>query len=142
MGDTRLMCGIWDSGAGEHTMIITLFPVAQSPEIARVFVKHQLLSLGLPELIDNGCLVVSELVANVYEHVPTVQKFYLYLHENAGRPLLEVWDPSPRFPTLIAASAGESGRGLYIVNSLSAQWSYYALPPSRGGGKVVWARLR
>jgi anti-sigma regulatory factor (Ser/Thr protein kinase) len=126
----------------ERTMIITLFPVAQSPEIARVFVKHQLLALGLPELVENGCLIVSELVTNVYEHVPTAQKFYLYLRENAGRPILEVWDPSPEVPTLISGSDGESGRGLHIVNSLSAQWSYYVLPPSGGGGKVVWARLR
>jgi anti-sigma regulatory factor (Ser/Thr protein kinase) len=103
------MCGL---GAGEGTMIITLFPIAQSPEIARVFVKHRLLSLGLPGLVDNGCLVVSELVTNVYEHVPNAQRFYLYLHGNAGRPLLEVWDPSPRAPTLIAAADGESGRYL------------------------------
>jgi anti-sigma regulatory factor (Ser/Thr protein kinase) len=133
---------ICEPRAAERTMVITLFPVAQSPEIARVFVKHQLLSLGLPELVENGCLIVSELVTNVYEHVPTAHRFYLYLRGNAGRPILEVWDPSPEAPTLITASDGEFGRGLHIVNSLAAQWSYYVLPPSGGGGKIVWALPR
>jgi hypothetical protein len=49
-----------------NAMYVTLFPVKQAAEIARTFVRHWLLSLGMPEeVIDNGCVIASELVTNV-----------------------------------------------------------------------------
>jgi hypothetical protein len=117
----------------------TLLPVTQSPEIARAFVRKRLVALGYPELVDNGCLITSELVTNVIKHVPTAREFYLRLRKG---PLVEVWDPSVEVPRLIETPDGESGRGLHIIGSLSVRWSYDLLPPDRGGGKIVWALLR
>lgn len=119
---------------------MTLLPVVQSPEIARVFVRHWLVLLGYPELVDNGCLITSELVTNVIRHVPMAREFYLCIRGNG--PLITVWDPSVEAPRLVEAPDGESGRGLHIVGSLSARWSYDLLPPEQGGGKIVWALLR
>jgi hypothetical protein len=52
-----------------------------------------------------------------------------------------VWDAVAAVPVpREAGEADESGRGLAIVASLSAQWGYYH-PPGRLGGKVTWALI-
>jgi hypothetical protein len=55
--------------------------------------------------------------------------------------ILEVWDPSAALPSLSLAVAPDSecGRGMLIVETLSAQWSTYC---AAEGGKWVWAELR
>jgi hypothetical protein len=61
------------------------------------------------------------------------------------RLLIEVWDsnvqpPVPRvlengFPQVDA----ESGRGLFLVETLSERWGWY--PTRNPGGKVTWCEL-
>lgn len=54
--------------------------------------------------------------------------------------MVAVWDAVRKPPEPGAADAGaESGRGLAIVDTLSArQWESY-LPAEPAGGKVTWA---
>ena len=50
--------------------------------------------------------------------------------------LIEVFDTDANPPVFTdAAEDAENGRGLFIVDALSKQWSYF-FPP--GGGKVVY----
>ena len=99
---------------------------------------------GLPELADDCCLVVSELVGNAVQHaVPVgglaVCRLVLKLYTDAVS--VEVWDPSPdtglrpRKEDVLS----ESGRGLAIVAALcGAPPAVFAMP---GEGKTVVAVL-
>jgi hypothetical protein len=127
--------------ASEKKMHITLMPVAQSPEIARTFVRHGLLNRNMPLLVEDACVIASELVTNCLVHVPKAERYELTLGSNGGRPLIEVWDPSPKPPVMVNLPDGEFGRGLHIVNALATMWNFYTLPTDRKGGKVVWAML-
>lgn len=64
----------------------------------------------------------------------------LWLSAGKKRALIQVWDadhhlPEPQNADLIA----ESGRGLLLVESLSAQWGAYV--PDGSSGKAVWALI-
>jgi anti-sigma regulatory factor (Ser/Thr protein kinase) len=113
--------------------------------IARVFVRHQLISLRYADLIENACQIVSELVTNAVDATasddPRAQgRIRLYLGPDQGRPLLEVWDSSPDLPVLREPDfVSESGRGLCLVKSLAVEFGWYETKDK--GGKTVWARL-
>jgi len=102
-------------------------------------------------LADTVELLISEIVTNAVrasaEHarqsqdprqairVPTVR---LWLTSNGHRVLIQVWDPDDRAPAPETAGlAAESGRGLLLVDTLSAQWGCFA--PDDQDGKIVWA---
>jgi hypothetical protein len=54
--------------------------------------------------------------------------------------LIEVYDTDDNPPVLPGPDDdAESGRGLFLVNALSKEWSYF-FPP--GGGKVVYCILQ
>jgi anti-sigma regulatory factor (Ser/Thr protein kinase) len=131
---------------GKTRLEITLVPVPQAAEIARVFVRHQLICLGCVKLIDDACQIVSEMVSNAVAATATGDRktqgsIRLYLGPNHGRPLLEVWDSSPEMPVMKKPDfLAESGRGLHIVQSLAAKFGW--LKDEERGGKIVWAILR
>ncbi|MGW1863992.1 ATP-binding protein [Streptomyces sp. cg40] len=93
--------------------------------------------------IDATALAVSELVTNAVKHAappdddPSPTPATLTLRHRQTHLIVEVADPDTRPPVGNAASAAsdESGRGLFIVDTISKEWGYY-LPPT--GGKVVW----
>ena len=97
---------------------------------------------GLPELADDCCLVVSELIGNVVRHVvpsrdPAVCRMVLKLFSEAV--WVEVWDPSPDVDVRPreAELLSESGRGLAIVTALCGTPPLvFAVP---GAGKTVVA---
>jgi two-component sensor histidine kinase len=123
-------------------MRITLLPVAQSPHIARTFVRHALLDLRMPDLVEDASVIASELVANAVKHVPQAEKYELTFGHTDSGALIQVWDPSPKPPVIVNLPDAEFGRGLHIVNALASMWSHYILPPgSQEGGKIVWALL-
>jgi anti-sigma regulatory factor (Ser/Thr protein kinase) len=124
---------------------ITLVPVPQSVSIARVFVRHQLISLRYADLIDNAGQIVSELVTNAVAATASGDpdadgRIKLYLGLDHGRPLLEVWDSSPLMPVVREPDFGsERGRGLHLVMSLAARFGFHET--EKEGGKIVWALL-
>lgn len=62
----------------------------------------------------------------------------LWLLSDRVRILILVRDASPQSPERVNASEeAEYGRGLHLVEVLSAQWSWYV--PAEIGGKVVSA---
>ena len=55
--------------------------------------------------------------------------------------LVQVWDANPRQPQPADPGAeAEHGRGLLLVEALSAGWGSFTVPG--WPGKVVWARCR
>jgi hypothetical protein len=107
----------------------------------------------LDALSETAELIVSELVTNAVHAsagltgsrragrwVPGTPPVQFWLASDRQRVLIQVGDasdrcPAPRHP----GPDAESGRGLLLVESLSADWGSY--PPERSSGKVVWAIL-
>ena len=117
---------------------LKLYPDPQSPGIARTFVRHHLLSLHRPDLVEDGCLIVSELVTNAIRETPN-REVQVYLSVGDGAPLLEVQDSSSVPPLLRPEDPfAESGRGLRIVTTLAAECGYRIL----ANGKIIWASLK
>ncbi|MFJ9588016.1 ATP-binding protein [Streptomyces acidicola] len=105
----------------------------------RRFAHHTLRSWGVGEVLDAALLVVSELVTNVIEHTDGPGWFELIL--TSGRLRIEVTDFSHCPPVVVVpGSVGEEavhGRGMTLVDALSAAWGVTAL----GRGKRVWSDL-
>ncbi|MFP3969447.1 ATP-binding protein [Actinomadura fulvescens] len=112
---------------------------------ARAAVGRALQDLGLPELIDDARLVVSELVTNAID-ASAAGRVIFSVYENDGRPLVEVWDSEiTRFPQpLRPPQTALGGRGLLVVEELAADWGYRLaqLAPSGPTLKCVWALLK
>jgi anti-sigma regulatory factor (Ser/Thr protein kinase) len=123
---------------------LRLPPEPASAGRARTLVADGCRAWALPDLVDAGQLVVSELVTNAVVHARTE---LLVTVARRGRGLnLAVRDGSPdRSPLLTAASAGaehtdEHGRGLWIVQQVASAWG--AVLTHDGAGKVIWASIR
>jgi hypothetical protein len=86
-------------------------------------------------------LVVSEFVTNAIRACPAAgahRQVRLRLASDRARVLIEVQDGSLQPPVPAdAAAEDESGRGLCLVEAMSAAWDWY--PHRATGGKVVWA---
>ena len=62
----------------------------------------------------------------------------MWLRGGSSVVALLAWDACAAAPVpRDAGSDEETGRGLAIINQLSAQWGYYH--PAEIGGKVTWA---
>ncbi len=110
---------------------------------ARRHTRDLLPRWDLAALTDTAELVVSELVTNAVKAVGATRPLTtveLRLVPTRASVFIEVWDPNPAPPTLKEPSwDAESGRGLPLVDALSARWNV-AYP--RRGGKVVWCEVR
>ncbi|MFG1704978.1 ATP-binding protein [Nonomuraea sp. M3C6] len=99
-----------------------------------------------PNVRADALQIVTELVANVIQHVPGGPRrdwVTVRLGFGLGFVRLEVIDPGtqtpePRFVPLQIGSMEESGRGLGIVARLSVRCGTHAI---EGGHRVVWADL-
>jgi anti-sigma regulatory factor (Ser/Thr protein kinase) len=111
---------------------------------ARGLVADACRAWALPQLLDAGQLVVSELVTNALQHART--ELLVTVARRGGGLYLAVRDRSPAWPPLVAStSAGaeridEHGRGLWIVQQVASAWG--AVPTHDGAGKVVWASVQ
>ncbi|MDH6127685.1 SpoIIE family protein phosphatase [Kitasatospora sp. GP82] len=125
----------------------TFEPVGRSAAAARGFVRDALLGWGLPEVVDDAVVLVSELVTNAVVHAGTAAEVACLREEDSVR--IEVTDRHPErglpsFANVPAASSdryadpdGEGGRGLLMCSALSTRWGVeYA-----AGQKTVWFRL-
>ncbi|WP_338895631.1 ATP-binding protein [Streptomyces sp. TG1A-60] len=111
--------------------------------LARLLAAHQLTEWGHPhgtQAHDTVVLVVAELAANAVLHgrVPG-RDFALSLShdESRGMVRIEVTDTHPAQPARLTPGPDEDGgRGLLLVDALSADWGVHDRP---GPGKTVWA---
>jgi len=109
-----------------------------APALARRTVVEACQAWGLPDLVDDAEVVVTELVANAVRHVGgdlhldiALGQRFLHLSLRDGSrvaPVRKLPDPD----------TGRGGRGLILIDALAASWgSTLTLE-----GKAVWARLR
>jgi len=116
-----------------HETVLVAEPV--SPGLARDFVGQHLDAHHLMHLVEDVCLVVSELATNAVAHAQT--PFIVTLSSANGLVLLAIQDDSAAVPVRSAVNLTEmGGRGLLIVERLSQEWG---TSTDVGGFKSVWA---
>jgi anti-sigma regulatory factor (Ser/Thr protein kinase) len=110
-----------------------------SVQMARFYIRAALTYHGLGDFSEDAETVTSELVTNAIKHAGA-PKFGLQVMRLAGSGAVAVivTDPSPKPPVKRdPAEDTEHGRGLNIVEALSARWGWRPEDP----GKAVYAIL-
>jgi anti-sigma regulatory factor (Ser/Thr protein kinase) len=111
---------------------------------ARGHARSVALECGLAHLGDTAELLASEMVTNALqasERLRTVETPIVRIWVTSDREsiVLGVWDASAAMPVRQKAGpTDDSGRGLMILDALSADWGSYR----EADGKVVWALIR
>ncbi len=120
-----------------HQAELALTQDPTSVRAARRFVAEKLAEWGQDSLLDDALLVTSELAANAIMHAESDCVIRISLTASTLR--IDVVDrgsgtpePQPRSFT------EEHGRGLVLVDAITAAWGLDVVP---GDGKVVWAEL-
>jgi hypothetical protein len=108
---------------------------------ARLHARNVLAEWRLTAFSESTGLLVSELVTNAIQISRVAEPdapVRLWLVSDRTQVVIFVWDasPLPPLPGDVGEDA-ESGRGLLIVQAVSARWGW-DFPPGMGG-KVVWA---
>jgi hypothetical protein len=118
-----------------------------APGTARGHARNVLAEWSLGHLRDVAELVISELVTNSVRVVEGVgwplgrPPVRLWLRGDPHRVCVLAWDAVAVLPVPRAAGADEeSGRGLAIVDALSARWGCYEASEPLGG-KVTWSLI-
>jgi anti-sigma regulatory factor (Ser/Thr protein kinase) len=120
---------------------------------ARLHTRLVLAEWGLKAQAETAELLVSELVTNGVQAsesmegrrcrgrwTPGVPPVRLWLCSDKQNVLVQVWDGNDRRPERNDDDLeAVGGRGLLLVEALSAEWGTYA--PERSSGKVVWALI-
>ena len=116
-----------------------------APGAARGHARNVLAEWGLGHLRDVAELIISELVTNSAQATEAVSwplgrpPVRLWMRGDPDRVCVLAWDAVAVLP--VPRTAGEdeeSGRGLAIVDALSAEWGCYEASQPLGG-KVTWA---
>jgi hypothetical protein len=108
---------------------------------ARLHAHNVLAEWRLTAFSESTGVLVSELVTNAIQISRLAESdapVRLWLASDRAQVVIFVWDasPLPPLPGDVGEDA-ESGRGLLIVQAVSARWGWDF--PSGMGGKVVWA---
>lgn len=104
---------------------------------ARAFTAAALAAWGVTDVVDDALLVVTELVNNAITHAAGECELRIMLTPQSLR--VEVADHGAGTPDPLPASSTRGhGRGLHIVDALTAGWGFEAVD---SGGKLVWAEL-
>lgn len=126
-----------------HQSFLELGALPGAVPCARLHVRQVLWEWELTALSDTTELLVSELVTNAIQVFRTTAPdtaVRLWLVCDTAQVLILVWDACPVRPIPTDASGGaENGRGLLLVEALSARWGCH-YPPGTDG-KVVWALM-
>ncbi|WSB81504.1 ATP-binding protein [Streptomyces sp. NBC_01186] len=118
-------------------------PLPNLPESARLsrHLTRSVLQLrwALPaHLTEHAVLLVSELVGNAVRHTGA-HTIGLRMLRRTGWIRVEVRDPSRGLPCLLpVGELDTSGRGLFLVDTLSDRWGVDLLPR----GKTTWFEMR
>ncbi|MGV9340588.1 ATP-binding protein [Streptomyces sp. NPDC003688] len=140
-------------GLAPLSLALDLAAVPTAVSCSRMFIRHTLMCWSLPHLVDEAELIVSELVTNAtratgittlqpsWSELEGVQLIQVRVQASKDSIVLQAWDSGDEplgLPAAGADGAAESGRGLYIVQSLARQVGCFY---PKSGGKVVWAEL-
>jgi anti-sigma regulatory factor (Ser/Thr protein kinase) len=134
-----------DGPAGEWPLrsFLELGALPSAVPCARLHARLLMREWGRPELAENVEILVSELVTNAVHATRSLKltcPVRLWLLSEKARVLVLVHDAGPRSPVRVDASGeAETGRGLLLVEALSATWDWYFTRET--GGKVVWALI-
>ncbi|HEY3877935.1 MAG TPA: ATP-binding protein [Trebonia sp.] len=129
----------------QHQCRIPLIADLAAAAAARSVVEDAIRAWRVPVDADVAVLLTSELVTNAVTHgAPAAGRFVLLtiVCEAAGLRV-DVHDGSGDLPVLGDAAGdgdsaeAETGRGLLLVTSLSAEWGFYRTP----AGKAVYFTL-
>jgi hypothetical protein len=130
-----------------HHDYLELGALPTAPGSARGHVGNVLRDWRLFAFTDAIQMVVSELIANsvaatrAIEWQQSAPPVRLWLLADPASVLVAAWDAAPGIPHCRQAGQDdESGRGLAIVDAISAQWDSYRCAAPHGG-KVTWALI-
>lgn len=146
----------WHGGAGAMagwplSAHLPLGALLTAVPCARAYTRVILDEWGLAALADPAELIVSELVTNSVQASTDsggrprygedgLPVAHLRLACDQACVLVEVWDSVTRPPAARRADPdSEDGRGLALIEALSARWGWTRVPG--WPGKVVWAEL-
>jgi serine/threonine-protein kinase RsbW len=118
-------------------LVTSTFPaMSSSAAAARAWIRSQLMGSAEDSATEVVLLVLSELVTNAYRHGEGT--ITVSLQVDPGCVRLRVEDFGSVFePPEPGGPLGETGRGLVLVQALSAAWG---IDPGEDG-KVVWAEI-
>jgi anti-sigma regulatory factor (Ser/Thr protein kinase) len=126
------------ASAVEGLVAESLKRVPEAANLARHLVRGALASWELPGLSDAAGLLVTELVSNAVRHATGDELRVDIARLVRGQVRISVLDQDRTKPTIKPLSLEEeSGRGLLLIEAMSAAWGVDLLP----GGKRVWAEL-
>lgn len=116
---------------------LRLDPLVEAVAAARRYVQAALASLGRTDLEDCAVLGVSELVTNSMIHART--RLTVAVEPTGDTVRITVRDFSPVLPRQRHYGVeATTGRGLRLVESLSASWGVKHTRDAEGNGKAVW----
>ena len=128
--------------AAPRLIAFALPGIPASVPVARMRVRAALGFHGLGEYADDAGIITSELVTNAVQHACGNGSETIGVTLAAAGSLaavtVAVSDSSPEGPVKRdTPTGGEQGRGLQIVEALSAHWGWH----HQNGGKAVFAIL-
>ncbi|MFF7142129.1 ATP-binding protein [Streptomyces nodosus] len=105
------------------------------PRRLRRIVRASLIHWGRPSLVETAELLLTELATNALRHARGLD-IGIRIYAQGDRLVIEVNDGSPTRPVLRHATAtDESGRGLFLVEAMAAEWG---VSPD---GTTTWCTL-
>jgi anti-sigma regulatory factor (Ser/Thr protein kinase) len=124
---------------------LPLGPIPTAVPCARAHATQILWEWGMTEISDTTELIVSELITNAVtasralDDGPFPVRFWLL--SDRKQVLILVWDACPDPPVRMQPAGDvEGGRGLMLVDAMSAEWDWYPVA-DKIEGKVVWALI-
>jgi anti-sigma regulatory factor (Ser/Thr protein kinase) len=103
----------------------------------RRFVGEHLARWSVPaQVSDEAVLLTSELIANAIRHAPPPLCLQVSVDDSVVR--VQMHDSNPVAPVLTRPDfTSRGGRGVWLIDTLAAQWGVRAQPP----GKEVWFEI-
>ena len=118
--------------------VVDMKPVPASVPVARRLVRGLLHAWAAPHDAEDAALLVTELVANVVDHVPGEASFALELTLSESWLRISVADGSALRPVVRELDLeAERGRGMRLVVGIADRWGV----EDHADGKRVWFEL-